>query len=110
MKCSSDTIDAKDIGLVAKMIGRNLTHKAFPGGGTICTGVAARIEGSIVHQVMTPVTAEESIRIGHPSGVISVSSNVELVDGKWTVNEVLFSRTARRIMEGYAYIKNSDLA
>ncbi|WP_353194142.1 PrpF domain-containing protein [Pusillimonas noertemannii] len=105
-----NTIQAKDIGLVAKMIGRNLTHKAFPGGGTICTGVAARIEGSIVHQVMTPITSDESIRIGHPSGVISVSSNVERVDGKWKVNEVLFSRTARRIMEGYAYIRNSDLA
>ncbi len=104
------TIEAKEVHILAKMIGRNrLTHKAYPGGGTICTSVAARIEGSIVHQCMTPIGSGEAVRIGHPSGVITARSDVVQVDGAWRVNEVLFSRTARRLMEGYALVRNAAL-
>ncbi|MDM0021853.1 PrpF domain-containing protein [Variovorax saccharolyticus] len=104
------TIQARDVHMLGKMIGRNrLTHKAYPGGGTICTSVAARIEGSIVHQCMAPIEAGEAIRIGHPSGVITARSDVVQVDGAWKVNEVLFSRTARRLMEGYAFVRNAAL-
>ena len=92
------------------MIGRNrLTHKAYPGGGTICTGVAARIDGTIVHQAMAGADASAGIRIGHPSGVIRVSSELVIEDNSWKVKEVLFLRTARRLMEGYAYVRIAAL-
>ena len=50
------------------------------------------------------------LRIGHPSGMLPIVADVAQKDGAWTVNEVLFSRTARRIMEGWAYVRKSRLA
>ena len=75
-------------------------HKAFAGTGAVCTGVAACVEGSVVHQVRT-VTQSPIVRIGHPSGVFPV--RIELIDGE--LREASFSRTARRLMEGIVYVR-----
>lgn len=80
-------------------------HKAFAGTGAVCTGVAACVEGSVVHQVRTPTTSP-IVRIGHPSGVFPV--RIELVDGH--LREASFSRTARRLMDGSVYVRRSILS
>jgi 2-methylaconitate cis-trans-isomerase PrpF len=74
-------------------------HKAFAATGAVCTGVAARIPGTVVNEVCRKPAAE-AIRIGHPSGVFPVT--VEVVDG--SVRMACFSRTARRIMDGRVYV------
>jgi 2-methylaconitate cis-trans-isomerase PrpF len=79
-----------------------LVHKAFAGTGAVCTGVAACVEGSVVHQVRTP-TDSPIVRIGHPSGVFPV--RVELVGND--LREASFSRTARRLLDGTVYVKAS---
>jgi len=41
-----------------------------------------------------------------PSGVIAVYGDVRRTDdGQWSVHEVHFTRTARRQMEGFAYVR-----
>lgn len=75
-------------------------HKAFTGTGAVCTGGAACVDGSVVHQVRT-VTQSPIVRIGHPAGVFPV--RIELVDGE--LREASFSRTARRLMEGIVYVR-----
>ncbi|WP_319454656.1 MULTISPECIES: 2-methylaconitate cis-trans isomerase PrpF family protein [unclassified Mycobacterium] len=77
-------------------------HKAFAGTGAVCTGVAACVEGSVVHQVRT-ATKSPIVRIGHPSGVFPV--RIELVDGE--LREASFSRTARRLMEGNVFVRSA---
>ncbi len=77
-------------------------HKAFAGTGAVCTGVAACVEGSVVHQVRTP-TKSPIVRIGHPSGVFPV--RIELVNGE--LREASFSRTARRLLEGSVFVRRS---
>ena len=75
-----------------------------------CLGVAARITGSVVHAQCPTVDPQAPLRIGHPSGMLPVVADVSRHGDEWTVNEVLFSRTARRIMEGWAYVRKSRLA
>lgn len=75
-------------------------HKAFAGTGAVCTGVAARIDGTVVNEVATDQHGP-LVRIGHPSGVFPVT--VEM-DGD-SLKEASFSRTARRLMEGTAYVR-----
>ena len=104
------TVNTQEVDLVARMIGRGgVVHKTFPGGGSVCTSVAAQIEGTVVHECSAPHENPSRIRIGHPSGVLSIYSDVVRVDGLWKVQEVLFSRTARRLMDGYAYVRNDRL-
>jgi hypothetical protein len=102
-------VRADEIDVSARMASKGSVHKAFPGGGSVCTAVAANIEGTLVHEIYSHQSGKGNVRIGHPSGVLTISCKVERENDTWEVKEVLFSRTARRIMEGYAYIRKSRL-
>lgn len=102
-------VAADDIDLVSRLMFMQITHKTYAGTSTACTGVAARIPGSIVHQAARPRDAVE-LRIGHPAGVIDTQSDVVL-DGEgrnYGVRRATLGRTARRILDGTVYLE--DLA
>jgi methylitaconate Delta-isomerase len=102
-------VKAEEVDFVARMGSTRAVHKAFPGGGSTCTSVAAQIEGTIVNECSSTKKTPRHVRIGHPSGVLPIYADVEYKNREWKVNEVLFSRTARRIMEGYAFVQKARL-
>jgi 2-methylaconitate cis-trans-isomerase PrpF len=97
------TILAGDIDLVARAMSMQRAHRAYPVTGTICTGVAAQIEGSLVYETVGEGTLSE-LRIGHPAGIISINVSVERADGSLTVQHAEVERTARRLLAGYAHV------
>lgn len=104
-------VKASEVDLVARMVLKNgVMHKAFPGGGSVCLSVAAQIEGTIAAQARGTHAGPARIRIGHPSGVLPIRAHVEQANaGEWTVREVNFTRTARRLLDGTAYIRSQLL-
>jgi 2-methylaconitate cis-trans-isomerase PrpF len=72
---------------------------AYAGTGGICTSVAARLPGSVVHQVAR-ADGGDTVRIGHPSGVFPLRTSV--ADGEVTV--AAMSRTARRVATGHVWV------
>jgi len=106
-------VKAGEIDFVARQLnGDGWVHKAFSGGASTCTAVAAQIVGTIVHECSSVDTTPRRVRIGHPSGVLPIYAQVEQggADGPgWVVREVHFSRTVRRLMDGTAYIRRSPL-
>ena len=101
---SGKTIEANEVSFVSRLMFMQVLHKTYAGTGTVCTGAAAKIPGTIVHEMMAESDSVELVRIGHPAGVISLEAKV--TDGK--VERAAFSRTARRIMEGFVYVKTED--
>ena len=99
--------DTFDIGAHLHMEGT--VHKAYAGTGATCLAVAARIEGTVVHDVCRARAVSEPIRIGHPSGILGIVADVQREGDRWHVREVLFSRTARRLMEGTAFVSPARL-
>ncbi|CAM5404511.1 PrpF domain-containing protein [Eoetvoesiella caeni] len=98
-------IDAGDMDLVARMVVTSTgMHKAFPGGGSICISIAAQIAGTVVHECSSTAVSPRHVRVGHPSGVISIYGDVDKGSDGWEVKEVYFSRTARRLLDGHAYL------
>ena len=80
-------------------------HKTYPGTGTVCTGVAAMIDGTVVNRVCSARAGKDKIvRIGHPSGIISLEVEVEKGPQGPELRLAAFGRTSRRIMEGYVYV------
>jgi 2-methylaconitate cis-trans-isomerase PrpF len=77
---------------------------AYAGTGGICTSVAARLPGSVVHQVARD--DGDLVRIGHPSGVLPCRAAV--ADGEVTV--AALSRTARRIADGQVWVEAEGTA
>jgi 2-methylaconitate cis-trans-isomerase PrpF len=96
------TISADDV----DMLGRRVIlppprlHKAFAGTGAVCTAVASRLDGTVVHRV-TRQSDHNIFRLGHPTGVFPL--RVDVRDG--VVHEASFSRTARLMFEGTAMVR-----
>ncbi len=98
------TVKAEDVDLVSRLMFMQQMHKTYAGTSTVCTGVASRIPGTIVHEMTRPETlSNEAVRIGHPAGVIGTETRVELKGNNYIVRRATLGRTARRIMEGYVY-------
>ena len=104
-------VRASEVDLVARMVLKGgVMHKAFPGGGAVCVAVAAQIAGTVVADVRGSHAGPARVRVGHPSGVLGIHADVERRTGNdWVVREVNFTRTARRLMDGTAYIRRRGL-
>ena len=72
----------------------------------MCTGVAARIPGSIPAEVTRDTFADRiELRIGHPAGVIETESEISMHGNAIAVHRATLGRSARRLMEGYAFLR-----
>lgn len=98
-------IAADEVDFVSRLMFMQKLHKTYAGTATICTGAAAKITGTVVNEAIADVDKKSWIRIGHPAGVIDVEVAVEEKDGQTMLKRAAMSRTARRIMEGYVYVK-----
>jgi 2-methylaconitate cis-trans-isomerase PrpF len=99
------TVTAADSDVISRLMFMQQAHKTYAGTSTVCTGVASRIPGTVVHEVTRPDTrAGDRVRIGHPAGVIETEARVERVADAYVVRRATLGRTARRIMEGYVFV------
>ena len=68
----------------------------------MCLAVAARLEGTVVHEVARRHPGD--VRLGHPSGVLPLDAAVSRKDdGPWAERVTVY-RTARRLMEGFVRV------
>ena len=98
-------VGAADSDLVSRLMFMQQAHKTYAGTSTVCTGVASRIPGTLVHEVTRPDPRDgDQVRIGHPAGVIETLARVERVGDSYVVRRATLGRTARRILEGYVFV------
>lgn len=101
---TGSTMKADQADILARMYGGGMMHKAFAVTGAICTGVAARIEGTIINELLSSRgRGQETVIIGHPLGVIPVEVSAKKEQDRIKLERAAVYRTARRIMEGYVY-------
>ena len=81
-------------------------HKAYPGTAGVCTAVAAHIPGSVVAEVTAPGDGD-TLTVGHPSGTMPIWARVRSTAGEVVVERAAYARTARRLAEGYAFVRRS---
>lgn len=94
-----------DVDVVSRLQFMQRTHKTHAGTSTACMGAAARIPGTLVAQLTDPsVSRRQSIRIGHPAGVIETESVAVGEGADVRVTRATLGRTARRILDGVVYV------
>ena len=92
--------------ICARVISVFKCHKAIPLTAASATAVAAALPGSVVQKVMAPgISTENVLRIGHPSGIMTMCPEIEQDGDEIKVPSVGVQRTARRIMDGTVYIR-----
>jgi len=106
--------------VLARAISLGNCHRAFPLTAAMCLAVAARIEGTLVHEAVNAASSRlqaathgtggasgpraSDVRLGHPSGVLPLDAVVSLRDGTPWAERVTVYRTARRLMEGWVRV------
>lgn len=95
-------VAAHEMDICVRAVSVGALHKAYPITVSIGTGAAAIIEGTIVNEMAKPAPEKSIIRLGHASGVTAVDIKM---DGEHIVKGGV-TRTARRIMDGYIYIRD----
>lgn len=98
------TLQAEDMDFVARAMSLGMLHKAYPVTGSICAAGAARIDGTVVNEMIRGRKVMDKIRLGHPGGVIEIGAKVEKRKNVYVYLEATIYRTARRIMEGYVCV------
>ena len=101
-------VDAAGIDLLARIFSMGRLHHAMTGTGAVAIAAAAAIPGTLVHRI-APLGADGRVRFGHPSGILNVGAKVEMRRGQWAVTQVLMSRSARRLMEGWVLVPEALL-
>jgi 2-methylaconitate cis-trans-isomerase PrpF len=101
---SGEPITPDQIDLTARFISNGQPHRALPLTASLCTAVAARIEGTLPFQALTR-QPEGAVRIGMPSGILTVDADVSRIqDGTWTAHSGALYRTARRLFDGRIHV------
>jgi 2-methylaconitate cis-trans-isomerase PrpF len=105
---SGQTVAADAIDVVGRIMSMGRLHRSYALTGAICTAVASLIEGTVVHAVTRQASGHErTIIIGHPAGTIEAGAQVAHREGTWVAEKVVTRRTARRLMEGVAFVPAS---
>lgn len=98
-------VHAEDMDVCARVISVFKCHKACPLTSASSIAVAAALKGSVVNKLVAEGTSLENVRIGHPSGIMTMCPEINLKETGAEVPAVAVQRTARRIMDGTVYIR-----
>lgn len=103
---SGRTLATGEVDILVRMISIGQPHKAVPLTGALCLAAACRVPGSVPYGLLTEAARSGTVRIGHPSGVILVSADVETAaDGAVHVRCSTVFRTARRLFQGEVFYR-----
>lgn len=113
---SGATIEAHSVDVSSWGISMGKTHQSYAVTAAIALGVAARLSGSIVKECVGRAESSKpegvaSLRIGHPSGVIEVETDIAQKPSAEEQVEVLrgsVGRTARLLMKGVGFVPRAS--
>jgi 2-methylaconitate cis-trans-isomerase PrpF len=95
-------VPADSMDIVARVMAMGRMHKAFAITAAIPTAAASRVPGSVVHALCRQ--SSSTVRIGHPSGIMSVGITTSGEKEHFRLTEVIVGRTARKLMEGRVFL------
>lgn len=106
---SGKSVATCEMDVLARVISVFKCHKACPLTSASSISVAAFVPGTIVNEIVSLQPDQQTVRIGHPSGVMTMYPYLD--DPTKPLNEINVSgvavqRTARRIMDGILYIRH----
>lgn len=102
---SGNEIKEEEIDFVAKNIMNQLCIDTFAVTAALNTGIVASITGTVLYEHVKPKNLSKGIiSIGHSRGISQTWVRVKDQECGIEVEQAVIQRTARRIMEGLAYV------
>lgn len=121
MDIGGNQVRSEDIHMTARLLFMQKMHKTYPITGTVCTGAAGKLSGTVVWEVLSREGKETAtLKIGHPAGIVPVDVIMEAIEAENAVTtaksleqgtqrfrQIGVYRTARMLMDGHVYIRKS---
>ena len=104
---SGKTINRDDIDLLVRALSMGKLHHAMMGTAAVAIATAAAVPGTLVNKVAGG-GQRQSVRFGHPSGMLQVGATVDHINGQWQAQCVTMSRSARILMEGIVRVPQNQ--
>lgn len=102
MTVNQQLVKQEEVDVLSRYITMGSLHRAHAVSGAMALAAAAKIDGTIPNQIV--LNTHTGINVGHPSGTLYADATVEKIGEEWSVEQAGNGRTARRLMEGYAYV------
>lgn len=101
-----ETVKAADCDLRARLVFLGKCHDSMAGTGSMCAAAASRVPGTLVNTAVGERAGTDTLRIGHPLGVMTVKVVARAGDtpGSTRFDALGLQRTARRLMDGMVYV------
>ncbi len=93
-------IGAGDMDLNVRSMSMGFLHPSIAISGAVAVAGAGAIPGTVAFALKGPAGGGKAFRIGHPSGVMEVETEMDLSAGGPRYLAAMVGRTARRLMEG----------
>ncbi|MDR3429396.1 2-methylaconitate cis-trans isomerase PrpF [Silvimonas sp.] len=103
LSSSGKPVAAADIDVLVRALSMGKLHHAMMGTAAVAIGTAAAIPGTLVN-LAAGGGERQAVRFGHPSGTLRVGAQASQLNGEWTVNKAIMSRSARVLMEGWVRV------
>ena len=93
--------DQIDFNVRAMSMGK--LHHAMMGTAAVAIAAAAAIPGTLVN-LAAGGGERDAVVFGHPSGTLKVGAAARCQEGRWLIDQVSMSRSARVLMEGWVRV------
>ncbi len=100
---SGKVVKPADIDLLVRALSMGKLHHAMMGTAAVAIGAAAAVPGTLVN-LAAGGGERQSVRFGHPSGILRVGAEARRQGSIWTVTKASMSRSARILMEGWVRV------
>lgn len=94
----------QDADIAARVINKAKVHKAYAVSGGICLAAAAAIPETLIRRITGAVGSPFSLRIAHPSGVLSLSTDWTSGSQGTVIHAAEIQRTTRVILRGKVFV------
>jgi 2-methylaconitate cis-trans-isomerase PrpF len=101
-------ISADRVDLLARTISQGRLEPSLAAGCAMAIAVAAALPGTVVNEIARTLPGVPT-RIGHVTGTLAVGAEVEFSAGRWQVDKVVLSRSARHLMSGWVHVPRAGL-
>lgn len=100
------SVKVGDCDLRARLVFLGKCHDSMAGTGSMCTAAASRVPGTLVNIAVGARAGTDTLRIGHPLGVMTVKVVARSGDtaASTRFDALGLQRTARRLMDGTVYV------
>jgi hypothetical protein len=100
---SGTAVRADSVDVLVRIFSMGKLHHAMTGTGAVAIAAAAAVPGTVLSRI-TATDSSGMLRFGHPSGSLTVGARAAEARGAWTIEKVVMSRSARRLMEGWVRV------